>query len=114
MLAKTSSHHSAYKIRVGAVLVRHGKPISVGFNRTKTHRKSADHALTIHAEHSALIAANGANLQGATVFVYREDKQGKPRLARPCKNCMRLLREKGCKTMIYTTVEYPYFAIERL
>lgn len=112
-LARTSSNHSDYKIKVGSVLVKHNRVLAIGFNRSKTHPKSARHAVTIHAEHSALIVANGANLQGATVFVYRATANGKPALAKPCSNCCKLLVKQGVKRMVYTVPEYPYFAIAK-
>jgi deoxycytidylate deaminase len=100
---------------MGAVLVQHGTPIAVGFNRVKSHPKwvSALNA-TVHAEVSALITAGKCDVRGAVVFVYREHKNGLPAMARPCANCMTILAERGIKRVIYSVNTYPYYVEEKI
>lgn len=114
-LAKNISKYSDYKIRVGAVICDKSRPISVGYNKNKFHPKySTELKRTIHAEAAAIISSGKDIMKGATVFVYRENKKGRPALARPCINCMKLLQEFGVKKIFYTTNEYPYFNVERI
>jgi deoxycytidylate deaminase len=78
-LAKNVSKHSDYRIKMGSVIVKHGKPISVGFNKIKSHPKySGVWGKTIHAEAQAVISA-GTDLVGASIFVYRERGDGRDR-----------------------------------
>ena len=113
-LAKNISKHSEYHIKMGAVLVRHGKPLSVGFNKIKSHTKwSVYPRQTIHAEVSALISSGVTDLRGCTMFIYRE-RNGNPAMARPCSNCMKVLKSFGIRRIYYTTNTYPYFEVEKV
>lgn|SRR6476646_2262655 len=42
-------------------------------------------------------------LKGSVVYVVRLDKSGARRMARPCTNCMQILRRAGVKEVRYTT-----------
>lgn len=54
---------------------------------------------------SALRVPGGVNypLKGTTVYIVRLDKEGRRRMARPCKVCLSSLREYGVKEIRYTT-----------
>lgn len=108
-ISKLSSHH---KVRMGAVIVKNGKPISVGCNQKKSHPSAP--VCGLHAEASAIRYAGKANLRGSSIFVYRERKDGRLGMARPCEHCVELLKKNGIKWMWYTTPEYPWFDCERL
>ncbi len=113
-LARQVSLTSTYKIRVGAVIVQHGTPIALGCNVQRTHPKWVRaKQTTIHAEIAALISTQ-SKLTGASIFVYREHKNGLPALARPCENCLAVLQHYGIKWIYYSTTEYPYWSCERL
>ena len=101
-LARLVSLKSNYRVKLGCVIVQHGKPISIGFNRVKTHPISGEFTRTLHAEMDALISAR-APLDGATVFVYRERANGDLGLAKPCKNCYKKLVNSGVKKIYYST-----------
>ena len=114
LLAKNVSLYSDFRYRVGAVIAKK-RPISVGFNQVKTHPLYSNNlATTIHAEMNALIHAQFDDLVGATIYVYREDRCGNFALARPCSNCLRELKKKGLKKMVYTTNIYPFHTMERI
>lgn len=115
-LAKIVSAHSDYKMQMGCVIAKHSKPISIGFNRTKSHPKwMVGKNSTVHAEAAAIMACDNYNsIRGGIAYVYRELKNGMPAMARPCVNCMQLLRQCGVKKVVYSQANYPYFAIERI
>lgn len=113
-LARSTSFHSTHRYRVGCALSLHGKPVAVGFNVSKSHPTyTSIKNPTIHAEVKAIISAR-CDLTGATAWVYRETKAGKPAMARPCSNCMELLREVGIKKVVYTIPEEPFWKEEKL
>lgn len=116
-LAKKVAKKSTHKYQVGAVLCKNRKPVSFGCNVPKTHPVHANPNVSvrrsIHAEIAAILAAK-CGLYGTTIYIYRETKNGKPALAKPCKYCMNLLRRNGVKNIIYTIDKYPYYERIRL
>ena len=115
-LAKKISYESDYRVRLGAVLVKHGKPISVGYNKIRYHNEYCwPNDATVHAEMSALLASGKEHVDNSVMIIYREHGiDGLPLLARPCKHCMKALKEFGVKKIYYTTDEYPFFEVEKL
>jgi deoxycytidylate deaminase len=114
-LAKEISGLSTYKIRVGALLYSKGRPISVGYNQSKTHpRFSTPLKRTLHAEMHAIVSSGRDRLDGATIMVYREKKNGDIAMARPCENCLAVLRSMGVRTMVFSIDSYPFFQVEKI
>lgn len=107
------SDHPQYKI--GAAVVLKHRVVSSGTNSdTKTHplqkqynryRFTADSPHKCHAELIALLPLirDSVDLSNASIFVYREHKNHKLACARPCKSCMKLIRDVGIKRVFYTT-----------
>lgn len=113
-LARLLSAKSNYKIQVGAVIVKHSKPVALGWNIIKSHpRWCHPKQATLHAEIAALVSTN-TSLKGATVYVYRAHRDGTPALARPCANCQAVLAHAGVRSMVYSIAEYPYYRKELL
>lgn len=110
-LAKNVSKHSDYRIKMGAVLVRKGSPIAVGFNRANPR---PGFKYGIHAEVDALRTSGKLELKNSTMYVYRQTADGFPAMARPCPDCMNALTNFGVSTIIYTVPTYPYFNIEKI
>lgn len=108
-LAKLAKEHSNHRYKVGSVIVRR-RPISIGFNQIKTHTLYSDgkRYFSIHAEASSLIKAK-RDVVGSTIYIYREDSQEKPALARPCKECLKLLIEFGIRRIYFTTSIEPFY-----
>lgn len=103
-LAKKLSYKSDYHShRLGAVIVRGGEVIGVGFNKRKTHPMSHTRFNNIHAELSAVLSAGLEDLKGCAIYVYRETKQGQPAMARPCEHCMKLLKQLSISKVYYST-----------
>lgn len=114
-LAKNVSLNSNHRCKIGCVIVKHGKPVSVGFNHCKTHPIHTGDSFrkSIHAEVSALLNCD-TTLHGAIAYIYRETKDGKPALARPCNYCYQMLLAHGIKNVYYTIEIYPYWKKERI
>lgn len=105
--ARLQSDHPQHKL--GAVLVQKNRIISVGANFiqkthpiTKAHDKTG--FKTLHAEVNCLLKLkkNKEKLYGATIIVYRQNKQGQLSMARPCEMCRSILKSFGISKMIYT------------
>lgn len=115
--AKSMSHMSDMpKNHLGCVVTYRNKIISTGFNCCKTHpiqRKynkfKFDCDSTPHKRHAevhalAQIMHDGEiNWDKVQVYIYREHKNGNTAMARPCKACMRLIRDLGIHKINYTT-----------
>jgi len=103
-----SDHH----VRMGATMVIGNKKYIVAHNHLfKTHPLIEKHyphfVQSIHAELNLLIKYNEVRLgklpKRTSVYVYREDKNGIMKLAKPCKVCEMLLRKAGVRRVFYST-----------
>lgn len=105
-LARLESLKTDFRARVGAVAVRKGKVVSIGRNWPyKTHpmmKKYHEHK-TIHAEADCAIGIDRELLSGATIYVYRELRDGSLALAKPCEVCSMILKDLNIKRVFYTT-----------
>ena len=110
--AKAISKLSNHNQKMGCVIVNKHKIISSGYNsETKCHRIQAEldmhyykmhSAGKIHAETSALLPLRRTDLSKASIFIYRETKDGTKALARPCPCCQKLIKQFGIKHIYYT------------
>ena len=107
-LAEKVSRLSNYRVKVGAVIVKNGKVISVGFNKTfggdRIIKYNGKKVRSIHAELMALLHAE-TDLEDAEIFIFSKMKNGNWRLSRPCETCMSAIIEAGIKKVYYTTYE---------
>lgn len=106
---------SDHRIQVGCVIVNKHRIISSGNNSaTKCHpiQKDLDTrefncecAGKVHAESDAIIYClkNNIDLKNATIYVYREHRDGSFANARPCSRCMSLIKKYGIRKIKYTT-----------
>ena len=113
--AKTMSKLSDHKQQIGCVVVNKHRIVSSGFNsNTKCHKVQAlldkqrfgeDSLGKLHSEVAALLPLirSRTDLSRATIYVYRQHKDGTLAMARPCSRCMSLIKQCGIKTIIYTT-----------
>lgn len=115
--AKKESKNSDYRVKVGAVLVI-GKHMIKGFNKIKTHPKFAnpeEHTkVSIHAEIDCILKSKQYDIDGSSIYVYRETKDGDIANSRPCAACIKELRKRGVRRIYYTTDKFPYWSEERL
>ena len=95
---------SQQKYRLGAVLVRKGKVISVGTNIRRNHPDVCDDPMSqsgICAERVAIKRA-GTNAEGSTLYIARVGKCGDPLLAKPCSRCVEAIAKAKIKRVIFT------------
>lgn len=108
-LASKVAEMSNERNRHGAVIVRGGSVLSLGFNvnknspnqLTRMNSKNVRKECGIHAEAAAIRRSPGS--KRATIYISRIGKAGQTLLSRPCKDCERLILQAGIKKIIYTT-----------
>jgi deoxycytidylate deaminase len=96
---KDKQLESNCRVPMVAFLLRNGKPISYGVNK-KGYRGSS-----IHAEMDCLkkVRFQKRRAKNATMFIARFMKNGKTGLAKPCSNCLEILKTMGIKSVAWTT-----------
>lgn len=106
------SDHQTYKI--GCVVVDRHRIISSGCNsKTKCHPLQAkldtekygvECPGKCHAEVSALLPLirDGVDLTRASIYVFRQHKNGVNALARPCSSCMKVIKSLKIRRIYYT------------
>jgi len=115
-LAKNISMTSNCNTRVGAVIAKK-VPLMACSNKKISHPdhvSGTDHRTSIHAEVRCLIHTSHEDLENAIIFVYRQTKDGKPALSKPCARCEELLRERGIKKIYFSVDTYPYYSWKKL
>ena len=110
--------------RIGCVVYYKGTLLAKGHNSNKTSPlqkqlnsyrfKNCNTPAKIHAELSALkkIRWLDIDFSKVEVYTYRELKNGKMALSRPCESCMVFIKQLGIERICYTTPDG--FAEERL
>jgi deoxycytidylate deaminase len=113
--ARNVSKHSKYKIKVGCVIAKGNRPISVGFNKVKYNKLWANPwRKTLHAEVNAIRTSGKDYVKNTTAYIYRETAKGIPAMARPCDDCMQKLINFGVKKIYYSIPDYPYWSYEKI
>ncbi len=113
--ARNVSKQSLYHTQVGCVICKGNRPISIGFNKGKYNKEYGNPwRKSIHAECDAIRNSGRSFLRNGTAYVYRETKDGRQGMARPCDDCFGKLVRFGIKTIVYSTVEKPFWRIEKI
>ncbi|QGH76478.1 deoxycytidylate deaminase [Streptomyces phage Daubenski] len=104
-LAMSLSLKSNMKQAHGAVIVRGGRVLSLGWNTLKNDptNVSDEHIArycSVHAERMAIARCKKA--AGATIYIAR-NKAGVPRHSKPCDACDRAIKMAGISRVVYTT-----------
>lgn len=106
-MAKIGFAESKQPIKVGAALLEGGK-ITISFNEKKSSPAAKSNGYlfedSLHAE-CKLFAHRSMPAKKATVYVYRALKDGTLALARPCDECMTLIKMWGVKRVVYTITD---------
>ena len=100
-IAIQQSYKSAYKQRMGAVVVYRGKIVGQGHN--KVHGTGVMRLDGLHAEIEALNHTTAQYRDGSTIYVCRVNKRGDLMLAKPCTACEKKMRKIGVKYCWYST-----------
>lgn len=122
--AKAVSELSDYPIhKLGCVVVSKHRIISSACNskskchplqaKLDTEKYGTECPGKCHAEISALLPLirDKIDLNGASIYVYREHKNGTLAMAKPCSSCSKIIKQLGIKKVFYT-IEHGY-AIEK-
>lgn len=98
--AKKAASRSNLRFKMGAALVSDGIVVSYAPNSKKTHPEGSGRYKTLHSEIYAIKKAlrRGYNIEGSILYVYR--RYG--RLAKPCEDCQKFLKEHGIKRVVYS------------
>lgn len=99
-LAEKSTH---YNHKHGAVLVRKGRVLGVGFNSYKTSPKSPHPWKFIHAEFSAILNSRLEDFTDCEIYIIRTKKLGGLGNSKPCKFCERMIKSLNIRVVHYST-----------
>ena len=99
-LAKKSNHSQH---QIGCVIVKKKRIISVGWNEIKTSPKSPNPYYSRHSEFNAVLGVPVADLRGSEVYVYRETRDGKLAMSRPCSDCLKMLKSLDIDIIHYSS-----------
>lgn len=108
-LATKLANKSSFQYQIGAVIVKGGSILGVGYNKTNRYnsRWKAIWPGSVHAEEAAIIDAINKRghdkLVGATIYVSRVNNSGTTGMACPCSHCKEVLKAFHLKEAIYTT-----------
>lgn len=94
---------SAYKYRVGAIVVFKGKVVGKGFN--KVHSTGVPKLDGKHAELEAINNTTARFRKGCTVYVCRLTKSNELALAKPCEACQVVMKKMGVKYVWYSSAQ---------
>lgn len=91
----------------GAILVKGGRVIGMGFNKAKNSPfiVSEDQIKKYCSRHAEIVAIKDAkfNVKGAILYVARVNKNGIDRNSKPCESCQEVIDTSGIKRVIYTS-----------
>lgn len=113
--AKAVSELSDYPIhQIGCVVVKGHRIVSSGHNhkhkcnplqaKLDTEKYGVACPGKLHAEIMALLPLirDKVDLKGASIYIYRQHKNGTLAMARPCSICEKVIKELGIKKIFYT------------
>jgi len=118
-LANSHTYDTGLEYNLCAIIVKSGKPVSIGFNSRSTNqfvehyanlaRGRRDFCLSTHAEMDAVLKVrNKTDLNGCKIYVARVLKLGGVAMSRPCEICEQVLFNYGIKRAIYTVNNNEY------
>lgn len=96
----SKSDHSQH--RLGCVISKKNRIVSIGWNKLKTHSKSPHKFKSIHAEFSAILGIDPEELKGSDIYIYRQRRNGVPANSFPCESCFNMLQSICVKNIYYT------------
>jgi tRNA(Arg) A34 adenosine deaminase TadA len=105
-MARYFAKKSKAKKKHGAVIVKSGRVVGVGYNKNRNNPLfcSPEHIkphASRHAEIHAMREA-GENVAGAVLYIARVNNLGQDRNSRPCILCEAAIKQANIKKVIYT------------
>lgn len=108
-VARYLATKSKSRQRHGAVVVKSGRVIGMGYNKDKNNPLSVspEHIKSHCSRHAEIDAIRDANndVRGAVLYVARVNRMGKDRNSKPCERCESVITEMKIKKVIYTESE---------
>ena len=102
-VAKKASLRSSSKFRIGAVTVSGSSILSIGHNNmTKSHPMMEEPVVRLHAEVAALRGVRYRKDLDLDLYVYRVKKDGSQGLARPCSQCIEIMKKTAIKHIFFS------------
>ena len=104
-LCKKAFRKNIHRKKVTAAYIENGI-IIIGSNTKKTHTLANTYGHRSNHTHAELdVLRYVKDGSKGKLYIYREKMDGTNTygMARPCQHCMRLLIDKGIRTIIYTT-----------
>ncbi|MDA0345531.1 MAG: hypothetical protein O3C54_06180 [Proteobacteria bacterium] len=92
---------SAYRFRMGALLVKSGRVLAGDVNVPKISPSTPPNRVSTHAEIRTI--KNTRNVRGATLYVARLRSKDFPALAKPCAWCLQEIMKAGISRVVFTT-----------
>lgn len=117
MKARKESFKATHpRVRIGVVIVKNGKVISRGHNQMRriNLKEFSKWSNSLHAEVHALYKLTIEQTRKATMYIYRETKNGNLAMCKPCDYCSKAIQEYKIKQVVYTTSCYPGYKVEKL
>ena len=117
MASQLAEYVTYERYKVGCVIAYNNKIISTGFNKDRTDPLQKKYNVErnipdctphkVHAEVDAIkhIIDLDIEWKNVSIYVYRKLKDRPFGLARPCKSCMKLIKDLGIRDVFYTTDE---------
>lgn len=96
-VALTSQHAT----QMGAIAVKGGNVLGWGVNRFRNHPMVVEEwsDCSVHAEQSLI---DSCDIYGSVVYVARVTVKGLPAMAKPCRECLRSLTDRGARRVLWT------------
>lgn len=109
-MAEKEAKKSACHHKLGAILVKNKEILSSGYNKALSMDKVLTRYGMFYSMHAEMDAVRKlfAIPSGSTIYVARRDYK----MARPCVNCLKVLKNAGINRLVYSTGEGS--AIEKL
>lgn len=90
----------------GAVIVKGGRVVGMGFNKGKNSPfiVPEDQIRSVCSRHAEVVAIKDAkfNTKGAVMYVARVNRHGADRNSKPCSHCQSVMDAAGIKRVVYT------------
>lgn len=117
--SECADYSGATNTKLGAIAVYKGSIIGTAWNSNKTSPLQAKYNVYRYAPDDSLLPKNhaetallqkirwkfGNSIQWdrVEIYIYREYKDGRLALSRPCDSCIHMLKEFGIRKVFYTT-----------
>jgi deoxycytidylate deaminase len=109
---------STHRVKMGAVIFKRNRIISVGYNHPlrgakHLHPRYQKWKGSIHAEVDAILKAR-TDLRRCNIMVVRVNRFGEMRNSKPCEQCCLYIQAVGIKKICYIFNEVFYYSMKEI